>query len=107
MFPVGYYDYKENSLVLIPLHRWWKNLQGDAPVVAWLKGKRYEGVANAFQGDQATMTELQHLIAGSSNLLRVYKIERNEAGVPQVEQVRRVARTLSLVRIHFAEDTGV
>src|SRR6184192_3137638 len=56
--PVGYYDLQGDSLVVIPLHRWWKNLQDNAPVTVWLKGRKYIGVANATQGDEVTVNAL-------------------------------------------------
>src|SRR5262245_53647511 len=48
-FPVGYYRHSGDSLIVIPLHRWWKNLCGDVPVTIWLKGRKYAGVADASQ----------------------------------------------------------
>src|SRR5207244_3790073 len=42
-FPVGYYDRRGDTLAVIPLHPWWKNLQGHVPVTIWLKGRKYAG----------------------------------------------------------------
>ncbi len=101
-FPVGYYDLQENTLFVIPLHGWWKNLRGNVPVVVWLKGRKYQGVANATQGDDKTVQELERLIAGSPNLIRLYKIPLHDQAQLDVARLRQVAQALPLVHIHFA-----
>jgi hypothetical protein len=100
-FPVGYYQLKRDTLTLIPLHGWWKNLRSSVPITIWLKGRKYSGTAEAFQGDEATINELQQLIAGSANLMRVYMIERDTEGNPDAEHISQVARSLPLVHIKF------
>ena len=99
--PVGYYELQSDSLVVIPLHRWWKNLQGNVPVTVWLKGRKYSGVANAMQGDEATVDALQQIIANSANLMRVYKIQHDANGQPDTNAIRHVAQSLALVRIRL------
>ncbi len=99
--PVGYYDLQGDSLVVIPLHRWWKNLQGNVPVTVWLKGRKYSGVANASQGDEATISALQGIIANSANLIRVYQIPKDSGGQPDANSIRHVAQSLALVRIRL------
>lgn len=98
-FPVGYYELKENSLILIPLHDWWINLQGGVPVTLWLKGKRQAATAQAFYGDPATVAELERLIHESANLKRVFKIAVDAQGQLDAARVREVAEVLSLVRV--------
>ncbi|MEO8609418.1 MAG: nitroreductase/quinone reductase family protein [Chloroflexota bacterium] len=100
-FPVGYYDHQGDNLVVIPLHPWWKNLQGNVPVTVWLKGHKYAGTADASQGDEATVAALEKLIHDSANLMRVYHIERGANGEPNPEQIRQVAQSLALVRIRL------
>ena len=87
--------------MLIPLHRWWKNLRGNVPVTIWLKGGKYEGIADASSGDDETVSDLQRLIQASSNLTRIYKIQRDEHGQLDAERTRQVASVLSLVRIRL------
>ncbi|MEP6988738.1 MAG: nitroreductase/quinone reductase family protein [Chloroflexota bacterium] len=99
--PVGYYELQGDRLVVIPLHRWWKNLQGNVPVTVWLKGRKYTGVANATQGDEVTISVLQQIIANSANLMRVYKIERDANGQPDANAIQHVAQSLALVRIRL------
>lgn len=101
MFPVGYYDLQKNSLFLIPLHGWWKNLRGNVPVTIWLKGNKYHGVANATQGDEQTVQELERLIAVSASLIRLYKIPRDDQAQAEPDRLRQVAQALPLVQIHF------
>ncbi len=100
-FPIGYYHYEGDTLILIPLHRWWVNLQGNVPVTIWLKGRKYNARANATQGDDTTIAELQKLILESANLMRVYQIERDAQGQPDAQRLRLVASALSLVRIQI------
>jgi hypothetical protein len=100
-FPVGYYQPEGDTLTVIPLHRWWKNLRGNVPVTVWYKGQKYSGMANAFQGDESTINDLQRLIEGSSNLMRIYKIQRSADGHPNSERARQVASVLALVRIRL------
>ena len=99
--PVGYYDLQADSLAVIPLHRWWKNLQGNVPVTVWLKGRKYSGIANATQGDAATVAALQQIIAQSVNQMRVHHIEHDANGQPDKDAIRRVAEALVLVRIRL------
>jgi len=86
---------------VIPLHRWWKNLQGNVPVTVWLKGRKYDGIANATQGDETTVTALQQIMAHSANQMRVHHIEHDVTGQPDMDAVRRVAQSLVLVRIRL------
>lgn len=102
-FPVGYYAYTGDALVVIPLHSWWKNLRGSVPVTVWLKGKPYNGTAEAHQGDEAALQALPPLILASSNLMRVLGIRRDANGQPDAEQAREAARNLALVRISLAK----
>lgn len=99
--PVGYYDLQGDSLVVIPLHRWWKNLQDNAPVTVWLKGCKYTGVANATQGDEASAKVLQQIITRSANLIRVHKVERDTNGQPNMNSANTIAHALVLLSIRL------
>ncbi len=100
-FPVGYYELHGNTFFIIPLHRWWRNLRGNAPVTVWLKGHKYQGIASATQGDAETVRELQRLIEDSPNLIRLYKIARDERGQLDARRTRQVAQSLPLVRVRL------
>jgi hypothetical protein len=100
-FPVGYFQQEENEIEVIPLHNWWRNLRGNVPVTVWLKGRHYSAVAEVYQGDEATVNELQRLVQGSSALLRICQVERDAQGQPKVESVRRAARSLVLIRLRL------
>lgn len=67
----------------------------------WLKGRKYQGVANASHGDEKTVQELERLVAGSSNLIRLYKIPLNDQGQLEHERLRQVAQVLPLAHIRF------
>lgn len=100
-FPVGYYDLQGNRLFVIPLHGWWTNLRGNAPVTVWLKGRKYQGAADASRGDEQTVQELERLVEESANLIRLYKIPRNDQGRLEPDRLRQVAHALPLVRIRL------
>jgi hypothetical protein len=100
-FPVGYYDLKDESVIVIPLHDWWKNLRDGVPVTVWLKGRQYAGRAEAFYKHEATVKELDRLIRDSANLKRVFKIPLDGEGQPDPNRVRQVAEFLALIRIQL------
>ncbi len=100
-FPVGYYDLQGNTLFVIPLHRWWTNLRGHVPVTIWLKGRKYQAIASASQGDEKTAQALQRLIGESANLIRLYKITSNDQGQLDPDRLGQVAHALPLVRIQL------
>lgn len=100
-FPVGYYDLQGNTLSVIPLHGWWKNLRGNVPVTVWLKGRKYQGSADATKGDEKTVNELRRLIENSANLIRLYKIQQNDLGQLDSQRTYQVAESLPLVRIRL------
>jgi hypothetical protein len=58
-------------------------------------------VANATQGDEATVGELRQIVAHSANLIRVYQIEHDANGQPDADSTRHVAQSLALVRIRL------
>lgn len=100
-FPVGYYRHEGDTLVVVPLHRWWTNLRAETPVAVWLKGREYGATARADHGDEATVTELAPILSASRALLRVCSVARDTQGRPDPESVRQVAQTLVLIRIHL------
>jgi hypothetical protein len=99
-FPIGYYELNGDSLLLIPLHHWWVNLQGGVPVRVWLKGHKYAATAQAYYGDKSTVAELERLIRESANLKRVFKLV-NKEGQLDTARIHEVAGALSLVRINW------
>jgi hypothetical protein len=100
-FPVGYYGRQGATLYLIPLHGWWTNLRGNAPVTVWLKGISYPGVAEASRGDEPTAQALSELIRAAPNLIRLYKIPKDAQGQLEPERLSQVAHALPLVRIQL------
>jgi len=101
-FPVGYFSHEGDTVEIIPLHNWWKNLRGNVPVTLWFKGRKYQAIADASYGDEMTIKELQRLLQASSALIRVCRVERDATGQPKPESVRQVAQSLVLVRLRLA-----
>lgn len=104
-FPVGYFSHEGDTVEIIPLHNWWKNLCGNVPVTLWFKGHKYRAIANASHGDEMTVKEVQRLIQASPALIRVCLVERDATGQPKPESVRKVARSLVLVRLQLVSST--
>jgi hypothetical protein len=100
-FPVGYYEQQGDACLVVPLHIWWKNLRGHVPVTVWLKGRKYQGTADAFRGDEATVQEIQRLFQTSPDLRRVYKLPLDAQGLVDSERALQIARTLPLVRLRL------
>lgn len=100
-FPVGYFSHEGDTVEIIPLHNWWRNLYGNVPVILWFKGRKYRAIADASHGDEMTIKEVQRLIQASPALIRVCQVERDGAGQPKPESVRQVAQSLVLVRIRL------
>lgn len=100
-FPVGYYQRHGDTLVVVPLHRWWTNLREETPIVVWLKGRKYEAIARVADRDDATLAELEAIVRGSRALIRVCGVARDAQGRPDEQSLRQVAQTLALIRIRL------
>ena len=103
-FPVGYFFHEGDIVEITPLHNWWKNLCGNVAVTVWLKGRKYQAIADASHGDEMTVKEVQRLIQASPALIRVCRVERDATGQPQPESVHQVAQSLVLIHLRLARE---
>jgi hypothetical protein len=101
-FPVGYTQ-QGNQVEIVSSRSWWKNLQGNAQVSLWLKGKKHSGVAEVFYGDETVAQALLPIAQRSAQMVKLYQIELDAHGQPKPESVRQAARHVALVRIHLTE----
>jgi hypothetical protein len=98
---VGYLREGEVLEVISP-GNWWKNLRGEnTRVSVLLQGQWNNGVAEAFHGDETVAAGYLRAMHQSPSLIRMYHVEVDGTGQPQLESVRQATRTTSLVRIRL------
>ena len=98
---VGYKREGEVLEVISP-RNWWKNLrEGNTQVSVLLQGRWYDGVAEAFHGDETVVAGYLRAIQRSPALIGMYHLEVDETGQPKPESVRQATRTCALVRIRL------
>ena len=80
-------------------HSWWKNLRGGAPVVVRVRGLKLEGIAEAFEGEDAE-EGLLAVLRSVPAYRRYWGIKLDATGRPQdPAALARVARGNALVRV--------
>jgi F420H(2)-dependent quinone reductase len=98
---VGYQREGEVLEVISP-RNWWKNLRGgNTQVSVLLQGRWYDGVAEAFHGDETVTAGYLRAIQRSPALIGMYHVEVDETGQPKPESVRQATRACALVRIRL------
>jgi hypothetical protein len=60
--PVGYVREGDAITICSGGHRWWRNLRGGAPVSVLLRGRRRTGRAEAIEGREALVAEVEQLV---------------------------------------------
>jgi deazaflavin-dependent oxidoreductase (nitroreductase family) len=98
--PVSYVRDGDNLLVVGSRdHSWWKNLRGGAPVLARVRGRSLEGIAEAFEGEDAEGGLLRVLRAVPA-YRRYWGVEIDATNRPEdPEALARIARDNTLVRV--------
>ncbi len=101
---MGYLREGELLEVISP-RSWSKNLQGEnTSVVVLLQGRWYDGVAEAFHGDETVAAGYLRAMQYAPSLIRMYHVEVDEASQPKPESVRQATRNTSLVRIRLLSE---
>ena len=78
---------------------WWKNLRGGAPVLARVRGRRLEGIVEAFEGEDAE-DELLAVLRAVPAYRRYWGVELDATDRPEdPEALARIARDNTLVRV--------
>ena len=98
--PVSYVRDGDNLLVVGSRdHSWWKNLRDGAPVVVRVRGLELEGIAEAFEGEDAEGGLLRVLRAVPA-YRRYWGVEIDATNRPEdPEALARIARDNTLVRV--------
>lgn len=98
--PVSYVRDGDDRLVVGSRdHSWWKNLRGGAPVLARVRGRSLEGIAEAFEGEDAEDGLLAVLRAVPA-YRRYWGVELDAIDRPEdPEALARIARDNTLVRV--------
>ncbi len=98
--PVSYVRDGDNLLVVGSRdHSWWKNLRGGAPVLARVRGRSLEGIAEAFEGEDAEDGLLAVLRAVPA-YRRYWGVELDAIDRPEdPEALARIARDNTRVRV--------
>jgi deazaflavin-dependent oxidoreductase (nitroreductase family) len=98
--PVSYVRDGDNLLVVGSRdHSWWRNLRGGAPVLARVRGRSLEGIAEAFEGEGAEDGLLAVLRAVPA-YRRYWGVELDAIDRPEdPEALARIARDNTLVRV--------
>ena len=98
--PVGYMR-NGDEIKIVSSRGWWKNLRGNVPVTLWLKGQKRQGIAEAFHGDENVVEALIGFAQHSSQLRKLYSIELDANGQPNLESVRQAAQHSAFIRIRL------
>ncbi|MBO0790904.1 MAG: nitroreductase family deazaflavin-dependent oxidoreductase [Ktedonobacteraceae bacterium] len=101
---VGYQREGEVLEVISP-RNWWKNLRGEnTQVSVLLQGRWYDGIAEAFHGDETVAAGYLRAMQRSPALIGMYHVEVDETGQPKPESVRQATRTCALARIRLLSE---
>ncbi|GHO51109.1 nitroreductase family deazaflavin-dependent oxidoreductase [Ktedonospora formicarum] len=94
------YQREDEVLEVISPRNWWRNLQGEnTHVSVLLQGRWYDGVVEAFHGDETVVDGYLRAMQRSHALIGMYHVEVDETGQPKRESVCQATRTCALVRI--------
>jgi deazaflavin-dependent oxidoreductase (nitroreductase family) len=87
--PVSYFQ--ENGAVYCFTHgKWWRNLEGGAKVELRIRGKDYQGHAEAISAHDDLKSEcLSKMLKAIPGDARFYGVSFDERGEPNVDEVRR------------------
>src|SRR5581483_7672431 len=96
------YQREGEALEVISPRNWWKNLRGEhTQVSVLLQGRWYNGVAEAFHGDETVAAGYLRAMQRSPALIRMYHVQVDETDQPKPDSVRQATRTCALVRIRL------
>lgn len=87
--------------------RWWRNLDGGAPVTLRIKNKEYQGLASAVPEDREAIAEgLRSFLQSVRFDARIYEVEFDQDGQPNWEDVRRAAERVTMIRVQLNGASG-
>jgi deazaflavin-dependent oxidoreductase (nitroreductase family) len=82
--------------------KWWKNLQGGAPVKLFIRGREFSAIATTVSDDRQAITDglLAHLKKVPSDA-KFYKVALDEARQPVREDVHQAAQHVTMIRMEL------
>ncbi len=100
--PVSYL--REDGEVLFFTHgKWWKNLEGSAPVTVRVRGRDYAGTGEPFTDVDTVAGGLARMLKHNRRDAKYYNVVTyDEAGNPDPDEVRRGAEGTVMVRVALA-----
>jgi len=103
--PVNYLQ-RGCELLITTDHRWWRNLEGGAPVALRLRGRHVDATAEAVREPFEVAAALTALICDHPPYGRWAHVGVNADGTPDAADVgAEVARGRVLVRVQLPDDT--
>jgi deazaflavin-dependent oxidoreductase (nitroreductase family) len=97
--PLGYAR-RENTILLLTDHAWYKNLLANPQVVLRLQGKNYTGSAEVISDDKAVVEqEMIYFVKQRPGGARAYGVKMLPSGEPDLETVRQAVGRFTAIRI--------
>lgn len=94
------YTRQGRQIIAFTRSKWWKNLQGGAPVTLWVAGKEMQGVAEAIAGDAtAILPYLRTHLGQVTRDARFFAVKLDANGRPVEEDLVKAAQQSILLRI--------
>lgn len=104
--PVNYLQ-RGRELLITTDHKWWRNLDGGAPVELRLRGRHLHATAEAVRDHDVVAEALTALVREHPPYGRWAHLRIGADGAPDAADVRaEVARGRVLVRVQLPEDTA-
>ena len=97
--PLGYVR-KENTIVLLTDHAWYKNLLANPQVSLHLQGKTYAGSAEVIADDKAVVEqEMIYFVKRSPGGARAYGVKMLPSGEPDLATVKQAVGRFTAIRV--------
>ena len=92
---------QEGDVVMAFTHsRWWKNLDGGAPVTLHIRGKTKQGMAEPTVDDkEAIATALTKHLKNNKMDAKYYQVTYDDNGDPNAEKIRKAAEVAVMIRV--------
>jgi hypothetical protein len=100
--PISYVR-EDDTIICFTGSPWWKNLRDGAPVVLRVRGQDLDGSAQPIDGDTEAISQgIQALLRHVPRDASFYQVTLGPDGTPDQEQVNRVARRMTMIRVLVA-----
>jgi hypothetical protein len=87
--------------------RWWRNLDGGAPVTLRIKNKEFQGQAAAEAEDRQAIAEgLRGFLRSVRFDARIYGVEFDDDGQPNWQDVQQAAEKVTMIRVQLKGANG-